>query len=439
MEQKKFIFFKVFLLIFVTTISSTDHDDHMKWLISEGLPLSPESIIRIQVSEADRESLISQAMNNFRSRPEILKFSHIVFSHFNPSHGRIKETSDGGFVWTIAIKSKDAASLRIHLSEFNLPEDCQLYVYNKYCQVPGPYINQGPDNKGEFWTETLFGDTLYIQLRSYKPIFDKSLNSLGFRINKIAHLGNQIAKVKFPDGGVVKFLEIFPGCISYIEHDGISDNFYLTKDDVQNLTPIEVYKKLTNSEEAPDEFYKAMERQEYMKNNFPDFKKPAYLDPFEKTENITHEPGVDKFESANQSKRIPFTNELHSTSEITGVDDSEYPRDKFKDDLFNLHPNGPRSYRTRRYGNYTWYVANDIFFATVLAGSFDGKFTVKVYRRTWSSWNHIDTDTVREGRKNRRKTRVYCKTWWNIPLDYDLKVVITNASGNGWHCGVGKN
>jgi len=78
--------------------------------------------------------------------------------------GAVRGTRGGGFVWSGAVHSDDASGLRLHLSNFHLPRGAALYAYNEGGQVRGPYVADGPNGTGDFWTHTIAGPTLSLQL-----------------------------------------------------------------------------------------------------------------------------------------------------------------------------------------------------------------------------------------------------------------------------------
>jgi lysyl endopeptidase len=80
--------------------------------------------------------------------------------------GAARGTGDNGFVWTAEVKAPGATALRLHITDFDLPEGAELYVYNKSGMAFGPYTGRGPLGNGELHTNTVYGDTLLVQLTS---------------------------------------------------------------------------------------------------------------------------------------------------------------------------------------------------------------------------------------------------------------------------------
>lgn len=75
-------------------------------------------------------------------------------------------SDEGGFVWSAALRSPGATAVRAHLTGLDLPEGSALYVYNKAGQAFGPYTGRGPLGNGELWTNTVFGEQLFLQLQA---------------------------------------------------------------------------------------------------------------------------------------------------------------------------------------------------------------------------------------------------------------------------------
>jgi lysyl endopeptidase len=64
----------------------------------------------------------------------------------------------------VAVEAESASALRVHITDFNLPENAALYIYNTDNEAFGPYTGLGPHQDGEFWTNTVFGSLAYVQL-----------------------------------------------------------------------------------------------------------------------------------------------------------------------------------------------------------------------------------------------------------------------------------
>lgn len=117
-----------------------------------------------------------------------LKMSQLKGRAVDRGNGAITATADGGFVYSSALSSPGAAGLRVHFTHFNLPERTEVYLYTADGQAFGPYTGRGPLGDGEFWSHTVVGDYLVVQMRHVGQASDQDLRSAGFNITGLAHI-----------------------------------------------------------------------------------------------------------------------------------------------------------------------------------------------------------------------------------------------------------
>lgn len=83
------------------------------------------------------------------------------------THGTWSIDPDGSAVWRLQLSSPGARAMRIHFGAFDLPDNSQLLVTSP---TPGArvhdYKGAGPLNKGEFWSHTIYADTVLIEYRA---------------------------------------------------------------------------------------------------------------------------------------------------------------------------------------------------------------------------------------------------------------------------------
>ena len=142
------------------------------WLVSQGVPLSEKSIISIQVSADEIEAMTNykcESCGNKNSDLYKMKVGLVKPVSFEMTRASSKQRK-GGMVWTAAAESKTATALRIHFTDFNLPANAELYVYNMDGEAFGPYTGRGPGNEGDFWSHTVTGPIAYIQLHQNGPV-----------------------------------------------------------------------------------------------------------------------------------------------------------------------------------------------------------------------------------------------------------------------------
>lgn len=94
------------------------------------------------------------------------------------------EDVDGGRIWSMTFKSKDALSLNFIFNDFRLPEGAELYVVNKDESVLfGPVTKESTTENGYFLTDIMKGDQATIYL--FEPTDSKGLSSL--TISRVVH------------------------------------------------------------------------------------------------------------------------------------------------------------------------------------------------------------------------------------------------------------
>lgn len=80
--------------------------------------------------------------------------------------GATRGRDDGGFDWSGVVRSEGAAAGRIHFTDFDLPAGAELYVYASNGMAFGPYTGRGPNGDGDFWTNTIAGAEIVVQLHA---------------------------------------------------------------------------------------------------------------------------------------------------------------------------------------------------------------------------------------------------------------------------------
>ncbi|TDJ04181.1 MAG: serine protease [Deltaproteobacteria bacterium] len=103
--------------------------------------------------------------------------------------GRFQTTDDGGFVWALAIGSEGANGIRVHLKNFSLPANADMYFFNLEGEAHGPYQGRGRNGDGDFWTNTVFSETAVILLRQFGPATQQDQRNLAFVIDRVGHIG----------------------------------------------------------------------------------------------------------------------------------------------------------------------------------------------------------------------------------------------------------
>jgi lysyl endopeptidase len=84
---------------------------------------------------------------------------------------------EGQRLWTAAIRSPGALGLRVHFTDFDVGSGT-LIVYagdGDKMIVRGPFTDKGPDQDGDFWSASLPGDTVFVEVTGTE---EPSLNIL---------------------------------------------------------------------------------------------------------------------------------------------------------------------------------------------------------------------------------------------------------------------
>jgi hypothetical protein len=102
--------------------------------------------------------------------------------------GSIRRMGAGGFLWTAAVESPGAAALRLRLSGFSLPRNAELLLYDDQGGSFGPYTGRGIHGDGQFWTHTIGGSKVVIQLHYRGEDTERALRASRFVVSDIGHL-----------------------------------------------------------------------------------------------------------------------------------------------------------------------------------------------------------------------------------------------------------
>jgi hypothetical protein len=92
---------------------------------------------------------------------------------------------DGSQIIVLTIKSSGASGIGVHFRNFALADGEEVYVYGTGADsiVFGPFTDKGPWGSGEFWSGTVDGDTVVIELYTRTDE-----NGQGFEIFEISHV-----------------------------------------------------------------------------------------------------------------------------------------------------------------------------------------------------------------------------------------------------------
>jgi V8-like Glu-specific endopeptidase len=109
---------------------------------------------------------------------------------FHDTLGATRGTEGGGFAWSAVVRSPGAAALKIGFSGFDLPAGSELYVYSENGMAFGPYTGRGPNGTGEFWTNSVAGSEIVLELTA------TAAGAPRFTIGAVGHLTDDFAIAK---------------------------------------------------------------------------------------------------------------------------------------------------------------------------------------------------------------------------------------------------
>lgn len=108
-------------------------------------------------------------------------------ARFHDTLGALREGAGGELEWTGVIRSPGASAVRIGFSDFDLPEGAELYVFSDNGMAFGPYTGRGPNGTGEFWTNSIAGEEIALELRAGAAGVPR------FTISAVGHLTESFA------------------------------------------------------------------------------------------------------------------------------------------------------------------------------------------------------------------------------------------------------
>jgi len=93
-------------------------------------------------------------------------------------------TKDGGYEWAVAVVSPPAGAMRFHIEGMELPPGAELFLFSRAGEAFGPYTGNGPNDDGEFWTDTLFGGEAILQVHVPPPATADEVAQVAFLVSE---------------------------------------------------------------------------------------------------------------------------------------------------------------------------------------------------------------------------------------------------------------
>jgi len=151
------------------------------------------------------------------------------------ANGAIRGTADGGFVFTTAVSAPGATALRLHFTDFWLPEGAELYLYTLRGEVFGPYNLSGLHGDGAFWSHTLNGDQTLVQIRHHGPVSTRDLADTWFFVEEVGYLGEKYLTGITSNSTQRAFCQYNASCIENVNCGGTSAAVNTARDAIAHM------------------------------------------------------------------------------------------------------------------------------------------------------------------------------------------------------------
>lgn len=192
------------------------------WLINQ-VPVGVEqAACTTQLTEQERTDLATpQALGGQPMRVGIVKpvARRVGLSRGKDLNRQVKgttssreNTEDGGFVWAQAVTSPGAVAIRVHLTDFSMPPEAEVYFFSLEGEAYGPYVGTGPNDNGEFWTNSVMSSTGVVLVRYYGTPDEADLAGLSLRVSEIGHVAIDFPKPR-GEGGIASHCNYNESCV----------------------------------------------------------------------------------------------------------------------------------------------------------------------------------------------------------------------------------
>ena len=173
------------------------------WLMAEQVARGLKDPLTVALSDAELAEIELGVSEGFGESPQrqrvgIARDVLVEFAGDDVRWGAMKKTDDGGRVWSAAVRSANAFGIRLHFDFFWLPEDTELYVFNEGGEVFGPYTGAGPSDTGEFWSQMVTGEEIYVQLHVHGKAGNTRLRNTYFDVVGVGHVGTRFGEKMAP-------------------------------------------------------------------------------------------------------------------------------------------------------------------------------------------------------------------------------------------------
>ncbi|MEK7408077.1 MAG: PPC domain-containing protein [Acidobacteriota bacterium] len=102
--------------------------------------------------------------------------------------GQWQTLADGRQVWRLAIRSPEAAGLRLHFTGFSAGSG-RVWIHDgsrEESEIQGPYTGRGPWGDADFWSDFVLAETVIVEFEPERP--ESAGQPPPFRIAEVSHL-----------------------------------------------------------------------------------------------------------------------------------------------------------------------------------------------------------------------------------------------------------
>ncbi len=187
------------------------------WLVTQ-TPIDSETVtISVGITDADRADIAAPTGEMTPMRVGVVKAISPAINFKTARDGRgnngkstTTTIADGGSVWVTNVSSPGAVSLRVHFENVSLPANAELYFFNDNGEAYGPYVGTGPNDDGDFWSNSLMGSAGTVMLRTFGTM--RGADRPSFRITEVAHIATDFPKPA-AQGGIAAFCAYNDTCV----------------------------------------------------------------------------------------------------------------------------------------------------------------------------------------------------------------------------------
>ena len=128
-----------------------------------------EERVRVIVSDEERAQIADSTEQRLRIgivKPLNASVSFLgIDGNLRGNHGAGPIGVANRGIWAMPIESPGAPALRLHFTGFDLAPGTELYLHTSRGEAFGPYAGRGLLDSGEFWSHTVAGDSVTVQVR----------------------------------------------------------------------------------------------------------------------------------------------------------------------------------------------------------------------------------------------------------------------------------